>query len=162
MRTRVLPHLRDWSPVVEASVTALASRRLCRLKPETMQRILETGVDRSTRRRPSQEHLMHVVDGVLAHAPRRSANPCLVRSVAAYRVLRAAGHDVELVFGARVVDGRLDGHCWLRNGSGPIHERGGAGEPFAELYSISRTGVHAATSTSTGSRAPAFRTRRWP
>jgi hypothetical protein len=64
-----------------------------------------------------------------------------VRSITAYRLLRADGRDVQLVFGARLCDGNLEAHCWLSDGIKPIHERSTRGEPFAEMFRITPAGV---------------------
>ena len=111
---------------VEAGLTALVAPRVARLRPESMHRVLEAHFRRPRTRRKSQcsdERLMHIVDRVLNRMPRRSRNWCLVRGITAYRLLRANDRDVQLVFGARLCDGNLEAHCWLSDGTKPIHER---------------------------------------
>ena len=48
---------------------------------------------------------------------------------------------MHLVFGARVVDGQLEAHCWLSDGVGVVHERGASEAPFDEMFRLTQGGV---------------------
>jgi hypothetical protein len=48
---------------------------------------------------------------------------------------------VQLVFGARLVDGHLEAHCWLSDGDCVIHEHGPADPPFEEMFRLTPAGV---------------------
>jgi hypothetical protein len=106
-----------------------------------MHRVLETRLWKRRTVTCSEERLMYIVDRVLNRAPRRGDNWCLVRGITAYRLLRGTGRDVHLVFGARLVDGRLEAHCWLSDGVKAIHERPTAGVPFDEMFRLTPGGV---------------------
>jgi hypothetical protein len=126
---------------VDAALTALVAPRVARLRPESMHRALEAHL-RERRTWPcSEDQVVHIVDRVLSRAPLRSRNWCLVRGITAYRLLRRTGHDVHLVFGARVVDGQFDAHCWLSDGDHAIHEPAVVGEPFEEMFRLTPDGV---------------------
>lgn len=55
-------------------------------------------------------------------ALRRWPTTCMVRSLAGYARLRAAGEDVRFVIGVRPEGGDLVGHAWLESTDGPLGE----------------------------------------
>jgi hypothetical protein len=126
---------------IEAAVTALAAPRIARLRPESMHRVLEARLPKWCTPASSEDRVVHVVDSVLNRAPRRSRNWCLVRGITLYRLLRETGRDVNLVFGARLVDGEIEAHCWLSDGVKVIHEPSHEAERFDEMFRLTPTGV---------------------
>jgi hypothetical protein len=105
-----------------------------------MRRVLETHLPTGSTGVP-EERLMHIVDCVINRAPRRSRNACLARGVTAYRLLRARGCNVHLVFGARMVGTNLEAHCWLSDGIDAIYEPDNPGAAFDEMFRITPDGV---------------------
>jgi hypothetical protein len=135
------PTLTEMRFVVEAACTALVARRVARLRPETMHRVLELRLPTARPSKLSEERVVHIVDWVLNRAPRRSRNPCLVRGITAYRLLRETGRDVDLVFGARMADDDLEAHCWLSDGVRAIYELDANDSAFGEMFRLTARGV---------------------
>lgn len=127
--------------IVSAALMALIAPLVARLRPETMHRVLETRLRAPRPSTCSDEAVVLTVDRVLSRSPRRSRNRCLVRGITAYRLLRSSGGEPHLVFGARLVDSRLEAHCWLSDGVAPIFEATDALGPFEEMFRITSGGV---------------------
>src|SRR5205809_46056 len=84
-----------------------------------------------TRRRPALEahdaelaidRIARVVDAVIRRARPLVRPGCLTRGITRYWLLRRAGVDVSLCFGARLVEGRFEAHCWIDRDGRPILE----------------------------------------
>jgi hypothetical protein len=61
-------------------------------------------------------------DARVLGALRRWPTSCLVRSLAGYAALRAAGEEVRFVIGVRPGRGELRAHAWLEQGGAPVGE----------------------------------------
>ncbi|MEJ7583167.1 MAG: lasso peptide biosynthesis B2 protein [Acidimicrobiales bacterium] len=138
--TTLARRLADVRIAVPAGLIAVVAPIVARLRPESMQRVLEARL-RPTRPLPcSDDRALQIIDGLLWRAPWPVRNRCLVRGITAYRLLRGAGREVDLVFGARLVDGAFEAHCWLSDGSRVVHEKGS--EPgFDEMFRLTGRGV---------------------
>jgi Transglutaminase-like superfamily len=94
------------------------------------------------------------VDGIIRRGRPLVRAGCLTRGVTGYDALRRSGLDVSLCFGMGVVDGSLEGHCWLEwEGRAPF-EPADPRAVFAEVARSSQKGV-------TGSGPAADRTVEW-
>ena len=66
--------------------------------------------------------------------PRRPPSNCLERSLAAYRLLGAAGAQPVIVVGfRRITPRRLDGHVWVTVDGAPFGERAGALDDYVSV-----------------------------
>jgi len=61
---------------------------------------------------------------------------CITRGLTLYRFLRRAGVPVSLRFGMGLIDGRLEGHCWLVCWNEPLGEKHDPRGIFTETWAI--------------------------
>jgi hypothetical protein len=57
--------------------------------------------------------LARIARAVVRIGPRFGVGECLVRSLVLFHLLRSAAYKPVLFIGARLSDGRFDGHCWI-------------------------------------------------
>ena len=81
------------------------------------------------------------VEGIIRRGGPLVRSGCLTRGVTGYYGLRRAGVDVALCFGMGVVQGVMEGHCWLELLGHPVLEPDDPRAVFAEVARLSRSGV---------------------
>jgi hypothetical protein len=126
---------------LEAFAFGVAAPLLLRAKPDRVARVLEP------RRAPVEPRsddrittTVQVTDAVLARGWPLLRRGCLTRGVTRYRMLRRAGADVALCFGAGTVDGSIEAHCWIDRDGTPLLEPEDVSR-FVEMFRICRPGV---------------------
>jgi hypothetical protein len=72
--------------------------------------------------------------------PFRAPGNCLDRSLAAYRLLSAAGAEPEVVIGVKRRETNVDGHVWVRVDGGAIPDGGANVQDFTEIAVYDRRG----------------------
>lgn len=79
---------------------------------------------------------VHRVDALIAAGRPFIRSGCLVRGLTLYRVLRRAGAEVSLCFGAGEMNGSFAAHCWIVYQGEPLAEIRDPRPVFAETWRI--------------------------
>jgi hypothetical protein len=143
----VIDRTRDGGLFLVAAGVAFFAPALARLPLPRLESVLEP-----RRRRPALEshdaelaveRIARVVDAVIRRARPLVRPGCLTRGITRYWLLRRAGVDVSLCFGARLVEGRFEAHCWIDRDGRPILEPTDPRGAFAEIARIPGVGLAA-------------------
>jgi hypothetical protein len=116
---------------VAIALFASCARLIARLPPTRLERALEP-----RRRRGDADAVAARVERVLSRTEPVLRHTCLTRGLTRYYFLRRAGADVQLVFGLGEIDGRHEGHCWIRRDGEIYREATDPDERFATIYVI--------------------------
>ena len=128
--------VRDLWLMVRIAALAVAVRPLLALMSlPALLRLLDPGVRPGRNPSPAGlERPIQLARRVLsrAHGPFRQS--CLRRSLALFRILRAAGFPVSIVFGLARPGDALDGHAWLELDGVSVGEPNGGQTPYKPIY----------------------------
>jgi hypothetical protein len=137
----------DGRLLIVAAGVALVAPALARLPLPRLESVLEP-----RRLRPglgardaefATARIARVVDSVIRRGRPLVRSGCLTRGITRYWLLRRAGVDVSLCFGAGVVEGRFEAHCWIDRDGRPILEPTDPRDAFAEIARIPGVGLTA-------------------
>ena len=121
-------------PAVRAAALAIATPVLFRLPLPKVERLLSGG-PRRWGSLDAESALWAANMGLrVVRWPMRPS--CLHRGAVRYHLLRRAGIDVQLVFGAGRIDGAPAAHCWLLLDGQPYLESTDPRELFAAAYTM--------------------------
>jgi hypothetical protein len=82
----------------------------------------------------SANELARIAGAAARLGPRFGVGECLVRSLVLYNLLRRAAFEPVLLIGGRLVEGRLDCHCWIEVDGKSINESNDPRKAFKLLY----------------------------
>lgn len=85
---------------------------------------------------PEAQLLVLAIDGWLGRSRPFVRPGCVTRGMTLYRFLRRAGAPVSLRFGVGLVNGRIEGHCWIVHRGEPLCERRDPRDVFTETWAI--------------------------
>ena len=80
--------------------------------------------------------LVRIIDLWLVRSRPLVRRGCVTRGITLYRFLRRADAPVSLRFGVGLVNGAVEGHCWIVYGGEPLGERRDPREVFTETWAI--------------------------
>lgn len=121
----------EWALFVRAVLVSLTVRPILTVGPVRAARFIEPR--RGNSAIPLDRH-EQLVDLALDCVRPLVRSDCLVRGVTRYRLLRARGVDVNLVFGASAHAGEFVAHCWLEHMDRPYLEVENPRLRFTEIY----------------------------
>ncbi len=122
---------------VDIALVALAVPLLARLKLPRLATLLGRGRAASPPDAARIDDLVTSVAAALQFAPAFIRPTCMTRGLVLYHVLRRAGLDVQLCFGAGYPQGQFEAHCWLVYEGKPFMEPRNPRQWFTEFYWMS-------------------------